>query len=113
MLEVQEKLKSHALEENTHSHPTVVEAVLAAVAVVEKATCVGLETLVTSCCCWLELEACRLRAPWKEVPLWNALTTSICKESDSVTGQKPRGNKTQNSQRREKREKMKKKHQKP
>lgn len=63
MLEVQEKLESHALEENTHSHPTVVEAVLAAVAVVEKATCVGLETLVTSCCCWLELEACRLRAP--------------------------------------------------
>lgn len=58
--------KSHALEENTHSHPTVAEAVLAAVAVVvvvEKATCVGLETLVTSCCCWLELEACRLRAP--------------------------------------------------
>lgn len=59
------KIKSHALEENTHSHPTVAEAVLAAVAVVvvEKATCVGLETLVTSCCCWLELEACRLRAP--------------------------------------------------
>lgn len=60
------KEKSHALEENTHSHPTVAEAELAAVAVVvvvEKATCVGLETLVTSCCCWLELEACRLRAP--------------------------------------------------
>lgn len=57
---------SHALEENTHSHPTVAEAELTAVAVVvvvEKATCVGLETLVTSCCCWLELEACRLRAP--------------------------------------------------
>lgn len=73
MLEEQKKSKknkrgtSHALEENTHSHPTVAEAELAAVAVVvvvvEKATCVGLETLVTSCCCWLELEACRLRAP--------------------------------------------------
>lgn len=65
--EVKKKKKSHALEENTHSHPTVAEAELAAVAVVvvvvEKATCVGLETLVTSCCCWLELEACRLRAP--------------------------------------------------
>lgn len=64
--EIKKKEKSHALEENTHSHPTVAEAELAAVAVVvvvEKATCVGLETLVTSCCCWLELEACRLRAP--------------------------------------------------
>lgn len=69
---IKEKKKSHALKENTHSHPTVAEAELAAVAVVvvveggggvEKATCVGLETLVTSCCCWLELEACRLRAP--------------------------------------------------
>lgn len=80
--------KPHAQKENTHSHPTVAEAELAAVVVVVvKATCEGLETLVTSCCCcWLELEACRLRAPWKEVPLWNALTTSICKEADSVTG---------------------------
>jgi len=61
-----QKINSHALEENTHSHPTVAEAVVAAAAevvVVEKATCVGLETLVTSCCCWLELEACRLTAP--------------------------------------------------
>lgn len=42
---------------NTHSHPTVVEAV-----VEENTTCVGVEIFVTSWC-WLAMEGCRLRAP--------------------------------------------------
>ena len=33
------------------------------VVVVEKVTCEGLETLVTSCCGWLELDAWRLSTP--------------------------------------------------
>lgn len=70
-------------------------------AVVEKATCVGLETLVTSCCCWLEVEGCRLSwRSWKELPLWKALTTSICKESERVTGE-DRAQKPQQEERRE------------
>lgn len=31
------------------------------------------------------MEGCRLRAPWMELPLWKAFTTSICKESEIVT----------------------------
>lgn len=64
---------------NTHSHPTVVEAV-----VEENTTCVGVEIFVTSWC-WLAMEGCRLRAPWMVLPLWKAFTTSICKESEIVT----------------------------
>lgn len=65
---------------NTHSRPAVAAETLVGeerALGVDNDTWVGLEILVTSWF-WLVTDDWRLSAPWKEVPLLNVLTTSIC-----------------------------------
>ena len=70
--------------EEFHSRPAAGTAVVLVgeERALDRETWLGLETLVTSWF-WLVVEDCRLRAPWKEVPLLNVFTTSICRSEET------------------------------
>lgn len=71
--------------ESSHSRPAGTAAVLVGEErALDKDMWLGLETLVTSWF-WLVVEDWRLSAPWKEVPLLNVFTTSICNKGTDST----------------------------